>query len=44
MAKAVFRPTEITNTDSKVILKLSHNYAPEEEEEEISDRVETIEE
>ena len=37
MAKAVFRPTEITNTDSKVILKLSHNYAPEEEEEEISD-------
>lgn len=37
MAKTVFRPTEITNTDSKVILKLSHNYAPEEDVEEISD-------
>lgn len=37
MAKTVFRPGEITNTDSKVILKLSHNYAPEVEEEEISD-------
>ena len=33
MAKSVFRPTEITKSENKVLLKLTRNYAPEEEEE-----------
>lgn len=37
MAKTVFRPTEITKSDDKVMLKLTRNYAPEEEEEVIED-------
>ncbi|HOS31333.1 MAG TPA: flagellar assembly protein FliH [Treponemataceae bacterium] len=37
MAKTVFRPTEITKSEEKVMLKLSRNYAPEVEEEVIEE-------
>lgn len=37
MAKTVFRPTEITSSDDKLLLKLTRNYAPEEEIEEIEE-------
>ncbi|MCM1321456.1 MAG: flagellar assembly protein FliH [Bacteroides sp.] len=32
MAKAIFKPTEITKTNDKVMLQLSHSFAPPEEE------------
>ena len=31
MAKTVFRPTEITKSDKKVMLQLSHNFVVEPE-------------
>ena len=32
MAKNVFRPAEIKKTDDKIMLKLTKNFAPPEEE------------
>ncbi|WP_428768808.1 flagellar assembly protein FliH [Treponema sp. HNW] len=37
MAKTVFRPTEITKSDQKVLLKLTHTFEEEPEEVEIPD-------
>lgn len=37
MAKTVFRPAEIKNSDDKVMLQLSHVFVPEEEEEVVVD-------
>ncbi len=37
MAKTVFRSTEITKSDDKVMLKLTHNYAPEVEDDVIEE-------
>lgn len=37
MAKSVFRPTEIKNSEEKVMLQLSKSFAPEVEEEEIEE-------
>jgi len=40
MAKSVFRPGEITQTDEKVMLKLSHSFVPETIEEVVEEVVE----
>ena len=37
MAKSVFRPTEIKNSEEKVVLQLSKSFAPEVEEEEVEE-------
>ena len=39
MAKSVFRPGEITQTDEKVMLKLSHSFVPETIEEVVEEVV-----
>ena len=37
MAKSVFRPTEIKNSEEKIVLQLSKSFAPEVEEEEVEE-------